>query len=455
MLRHKRILIAVRLLFLILIGALAIPPFVQGTLSPILPTILAAYLVTNLALLAERGHRLASQRVQAFMVLFDISVLVIALASLEQHRQELFLAMFLVVLLASAGQRLSVSIGGFVAVAAFYVGFSGRGSEADADRIVTLLTGLPVLFVVAIYVGYVSEAVARERQRRLEAEDRLRKELQGMRRIQSLAASPVLEPDPKCVLTAAAEAARSLLGNPEAAVLWTGPGDAGFRIAPAPGLCPERGRRWSATPPETSPVREALEKDGVVRLAPPDRSPWLEPGLSEILLAPFADRVGHLQGALVVAWAEPHEHLRAEEEAAAALVEQARLCLENAALFRLLSQTRDVWQAAFQSVPAPVVILDGAWRILQANPAFLTIAGRDVADLVGRPFADVLEGACHADGTPWRDDDGGASGRSVRLTIPRLNGRFDVTRGPYLGAAGDGPGTVWVLRPLPADVATR
>lgn len=454
MLRHKRILVAVRLLFLILIAALAIPAFVQGALSPVLPTILAAYLATNLGMLAERGERLASQRVQACMLLFDISVLVIALASLEQHRQELFLAMFLVVLLASAGQRLAVSVGGFVAVAAFYVGFAGTGPEAGADRGVTLLTGLPVLFVVAIYVGYVSEAVARERQRRLEAEDRLRKELQGMRRIQSLAASPLAEPDPERVLAAAAEAARSLLGDPQAAVLWTGPGDAAFRVAPAPGFCPERGRRWRSTPPDLSPVREALEKDQVVRLAPPARSPWLEPGLSEVLLAPFADRVGNLQGALAVAWTGPHEHLKAEEEAAAALVDQARLCLENAALFRLLSQTRDVWQAAFQSIPAPVVILDGALRILQANPAFLALAGRDVADLVGRPFADVLEGACHADGTPWREEET-AGGRTVRLTIPRLNGRFDVTRGPYLGTAGGGPGTVWVLRPLAADVAAR
>jgi PAS domain-containing protein len=454
MVRHKRILIAVRLLFLILIAALAIPPFVQGVLSPVLPTILAAYLATNLVLLAERGERLASQRVQACMLLFDISVLVIALASLEQHRQELFLAMFLVVLLASAGQRLAVSVGGFVAVAAFYVGFAGTGPEGDADRGVTLLTGLPVLFVVAIYVGYVSEAVARERQRRLEAEDRLRKELQGMRRIQSLAASPLAEPDPERVLAATAEAARSLLGNPQAAVLWTGPADAAFRVAPAPGFCAERGRRWGSTPPDDSPVREALEKDHVVRLAPPARSAWLEPGLSEVLLAPFADRVGNLQGALAVAWAGPHEHLKAEEEAAAALVEQARLCLENAALFRLLSQTRDVWQAAFQSIPAPVVILDGALRILQANPAFLALAGRDVADLVGRPFADVLEGACHADGTPWSEEEA-AGGRTVRLTIPRLNGRFDVTRGPYLGTAGGGPGTVWILRPLAADVAAR
>ncbi|MFN3484065.1 MAG: PAS domain-containing protein [Planctomycetota bacterium] len=454
MLRHKRILIAIRLLFLILIAALAIPSFVQGALSPVLPTLLAAYLVTNLAMLAERGDRLTSQRVQAFMVLFDISVLGIALASLEQHRQELFLAMFLVVLLASAGQRLSVSVGGFVAVAAFYVGLAGHDLGAEGGPSATLLTGLPVLFVVAIYVGYVSETVARERRRRLEAEDRLRQELQGMRRLQSLATSPALEPDAERILSAAAEAARCLLGSPQAAVLWIRPGDASFRIASAPGLDPERARRWSGTPPEISPVREALEKDQVLRLAPPAYSPWREPELSEILLAPFTDRVGNLRGALVAAWAEPHEHFKVEEEAAAALVEHARICLENAALFRLLSQTRDVWQATFQSVPAPVVILDGTRRILQANPAFLALTGQDIADLVGRSFADVLEGACHADGTPWREEEV-SGGRTVRLTIPRLNGRFDITRGPYLGLAGDGPGTVWVLRPLPADVTAH
>ena len=49
------------------------------------------------------------------------------------------------------------------------------------------------LLVVSIYVGYVSEAVAREHRDRQEAEDRLTKELRGMSRFQTLASSVMAE----------------------------------------------------------------------------------------------------------------------------------------------------------------------------------------------------------------------------------------------------------------------
>src|SRR6266498_505662 len=91
MLRHKRILIAIRFVFLILI---------------------------TLAMIPEQRQAFFKQRIQAFLLIFDIFVLVISMYYLEEYRQELFLAMFLVLLLASAGQRLTVSIGGFVAIAA-------------------------------------------------------------------------------------------------------------------------------------------------------------------------------------------------------------------------------------------------------------------------------------------------------------------------------------------------
>jgi hypothetical protein len=41
---------------------------------------------------------------------------------------------------------------------------------------------------------------------------------------------------------------------------------------------------------------------------------------------------------------------------------------------------------------------------------------------------------------------------AARLTIPKLNGEFDVTRGPYIGANDAGSGTVWVLRKLESEM---
>jgi len=68
---------------------------------------------------------------------------------------------------------------------------------------------------------------------------------------------------------------------------------------------------------------------------------------------------------------------------------------------------------------------------------------------VGSRFDEVLEGATTPDGRPADLGDGTSVPGSVRLTLPRLGGEFEVARGPYLGAEqGNRPGTVWVLRRL-------
>jgi PAS domain-containing protein len=441
MLRHKRVLIAVRLVFVVLVGSMAIPPFVKGTLSPVLPTILAAYLFTNVALAFERNETFFRQRVQAALLLFDIFVLILAIAMLEEERNDLFLAMFLVVLLASAGQRLTVSIGGFIAVAAFYLWFSRDRQTGAIDWSNSTVMGLPVLLVVAIYVGYVSEAVARERRQREEAEDRLDREVQGMNRAHAILSNAVLDPDPLRLFAAITDAARSLLNATHTGAFWTEKAGGPVQSSLSGGFPSALAEEWASA---SSPV---LGQAAARRVSAAGGS---------ALIVPFSDRVGGLTGGLAILWPPDHTPLRAEEQAAAMLVQQASLCLENASLYRILTQTRDVWQAAFQSIPTPVVIVDGAGRILQANPAFLTLGEFDLANLSGSSFRDVLEGASHASGAPLAPEEAQApSFATARLAIPRLSGEFDVTRGPYLGAGGGSTGSVWVLRKLTADLAAR
>lgn len=457
MLRHKRILIAIRFVFLILITSIALPAFVRGKVGLVLPIILTAYLLTNLAMIPEQRQAFFKQRIQAFLLIFDIFVLVISMYYLDQYRQELFLAMFLVVLLASAGQRLTVSIGGFLAVAAFYVWFASNTSAGlDQASITRLTTGLPVLLVVAIYVGYVTEAVAREFRERQDAEDRLVKELRGMSRFQALASNVMAEVDTARLFLAIAEAAREFLGSRYTAVFWRSPQAPKFEAALSAGFPEKLAAAWKGADPESSPVGKAFKADRVLRFTAESGEPWLagaDPALDEILVAPFADRAGGLQGSLVVAWARPHHHVAAEEEAAQVMVQQASLSLENASLYQMLAQTRDIWQAAFQSIPTPVVIVDSKSRIVQANPAFIALGDFDFATLMGSSFADVLEGAAYPNGTlAFQGGAPPAAFDAARLTIPKLNGEFDVTRGPYVGANDAGSGMVWVLRKLESDV---
>jgi len=454
MVRHKRILIAIRFVFLILITSIAIPAFLKKDLSLVLPVILGAYFLTNLAMIPEQRQAFFQQRIQAFLLLFDIFTLVISMYYLNESRQELFLALFLVVLLAASGQRLSVSIGGFVAVAAFYAWFSRNSAGTwDSETVSRLTTGFPVLLVIAIYVGYVSEAVAREHRDRQEAEDRLTKELRGMSRFQTLASNVMAEVDNGRLFLAIAEAAREFLGCAYTAVFWVSKEGSKFEASLSEGFPAELAARWKASDPDSSPVGKSFKAGRVLRYMHQSGEPWLtgaaDPPLEEILVAPFADRAGGLQGSLVIVWTRPHVHVPAEEEAAQLMVQQASVSLENASLYQMLAQTRDIWQAAFQSIPTPVVIVDARSRIVQANPAFLALGDFDFATLLGSSFDDVLQGAAYPNGSRAA---GVAAFDAARLTIPKLNGEFDVTRGPYVGANDAGSGMVWVLKKLETDV---
>jgi PAS domain-containing protein len=457
MLRHKRILIAIRFVFLILITSLAVPSLRHGDMSAVLPIILVAYFLTNVAMIPEKSQAFFHQRIQAFLLIFDVFVLVISMYYLEGYRQELFLAMFLLMLLAAAGQRLSLSIGGFIAVSAFYAWFSRNPSGGwDSATVTHLTTGFPVLLVVAIYVGYVTESVAREHRERQEAGDRLVKELRGMTRFHTLASSVMAEVDTNRLFFAITEAAREFLGCPYTAVFWVAREGSRFEAALSTDFPPALAARWKASVPDDTPVGKSFKAGRVLRYTSASGEPWLsgpEAAIDEILVAPFTDRAGGLQGSLVIVWTAPHEHMAAEEEAAQLMTQQASLLLENASLYQMLAQTRDIWQAAFQSIPTPVVIVDAKSRIVQANPAFLALGDFDFATLMGSSFDDVLEGAAYPNGSRAFEVGGApATFDAARLTIPKLNGEFDVSRGPYVGANATGSGMVWVLRKLESEM---
>jgi len=457
MLRHKRILIAIRFVFLILISSIAVPSLRRGDMSLVLPIILAAYFLTNVAMIPEQRQAFFQQRIQAFLLIFDIFVLVISMYYLEEYRQELFLAMFLVVLLGAAGQKLSISVGGFIAVSAFYAWFSRNSSGGwDSATLTRLTTGFPVLLVIAIYVGYVSEAVAREQRVRQEAEDRITKELRGMSRFQALASNMMAETDTSRLFYAIADAAREFLGCPYTAIFWVPHGAGRFEAALSEGFPAALAARWKDSSPDTTPVGKSFKAGRVLRFTPQSGEAWMagnDPVIDELLVAPFSDRAGGLQGSLVVVWTPPHPHFAAEEEAAQLMVQQASVSLENASLYQMLAQTRDIWQAAFQSIPTPVVIVDAKSRIVQANPAFLALGDFDFATLMGSSFDDVLQGAAYPNGSSaFESGKAAATFDAARLTIPKLNGEFDVTRGPYIGANDAGSGTVWVLRKLESEM---
>jgi PAS domain-containing protein len=451
-LRHKSILIAVRLVFAGLVAALALPALGEGGLPVVVLIIFMAYLATGVAMIWESRRVLLGQRIQGFMLLFDLTVLALAMIFLSHDREELFLAMFLVILLASAGQKLSTSLGGFVVIAAFYTWLNLRSPEPDA--LLHLTVALPVLLVVTIYVGYVSEGVAREREQRLDVQGRLRQELRGMNRIQTLASHGLSDMDSGRLFEGIATTATELLGAPISGVFWTSRDSSRIEAATAPGFPESLLARLKDRSPAQAPFSRVFGASGLHILAGRDLDSLdlPSPRPAELILAPIEDRVGGIEGCLLLGWPPPHRHLAAEEEAARLLVEQAGLLLENSTLYRMLSQARDVWQASFQSIPSPVVIVDGAAKIIQVNPAFLQLGEFDFVNLIGSSFADLLAGSTFPNGrAAMTDQEPIPLFDAARLHIPKLNGDFDVTRGPFFGTPGSGSGTVWVLQRLSAE----
>lgn len=413
---HKSVLMAIRGVYFILLAAMTIRAWVSGGVPLALPVILVVYLATIAVMIREGKKEFFRERVQGALILFDLFVLVVALVSLQEFRQDLILAIFLIVVLASASRKLPLALAGFCAVASLFLWLTSV--EQDWTQVVAAQgSKLVALFVVAIYVGYLSESLARETERRVEAESRMSRELAGLQRGRELAAGLNAAMDPTQLMLMLAENAASILGSQILGLFWRKQGDHAFRLESTGGI----------TIPETL-LEEALAKEATLRSeikeGSEDRS---------FLITPMSAAVAGLEGVFVAGWSGAREDRKIEEEALEVVASLGTILLENAALRGCLSQARDTWQGAFQSVPTPVVIVDDEEKIVQANDAFARRSGADALELIGKKLPEFLEHQMDPDG------------RMEELKIPRLGGSFDAVRGPYVTSAG--PGSIWVFLP--------
>ncbi|MGH9381003.1 MAG: ATP-binding protein [Thermoanaerobaculia bacterium] len=88
---------------------------------------------------------------------------------------------------------------------------------------------------------------------------------------------------------------------------------------------------------------------------------------------------------------------RADLELVESLTQQAALAIENALLLEEVRQRLDqvvhlkeYTERVLESSPAGIAVLDAAERVVSANPAFGELVGQPPAQLVGRPFRDLL-----------------------------------------------------------------
>ena len=114
-------------------------------------------------------------------------------------------------------------------------------------------------------------------------------------------------------------------------------------------------------------------------------------------------------------------------------------------LLEILLTAKLQWETAFDALADPVAVLDAQGRVVRANRALARVSGREVRDLIGMPYAELL--GAPKDGAPdlvaLSLEDGEARTGEVRLE--RVEGVQLATTGP-IGGAGPVTGLVVILK---------
>ena len=166
----------------------------------------------------------------------------------------------------------------------------------------------------------------------------------------------------------------------------------------------ERGRGYEAfgtevegliLPLEQTPSLRRMQETGRPVVIPDTSSypGWLKAAgmawVRSYAAAPIRVR-DRIIGFLNVDSATPGFFDRAHADRLSAFADQASLALANAELFRIVEQGKRDWEATFDAMQDPVVLVDGQKRIVRANQAFATLLGRSLPEIVGALYDDAL-----------------------------------------------------------------
>ncbi|MEJ2209318.1 MAG: PAS domain S-box protein [Anaerolineae bacterium] len=142
-------------------------------------------------------------------------------------------------------------------------------------------------------------------------------------------------------------------------------------------------------------------------------------------------------GFLNVNSATPGFFSQAHGDRLSAFADQASLALSNAELFRIVEQGKRDWEATFDAMPDPVILVDGQHRIVRANRAFAELAERPLTEIIGTPYAmaidrsDCPEGQCRLERVLVQGQ--------AEVCLHRHGSRiFEVKATPVVGLGGGG-----------------
>jgi PAS domain S-box-containing protein len=111
------------------------------------------------------------------------------------------------------------------------------------------------------------------------------------------------------------------------------------------------------------------------------------------MLVPLRAR-GRLFGAMTLLSTTPGRHYTDEDLTfAMSLSGRCALAIDNARLYESASRSLGLLDTLFSTAPVGLAFVDGDGRFVRVNDALAMISGRSVADYIGRPVHELLDGA--------------------------------------------------------------
>ncbi|MBN1658893.1 MAG: GAF domain-containing protein [Anaerolineae bacterium] len=95
-----------------------------------------------------------------------------------------------------------------------------------------------------------------------------------------------------------------------------------------------------------------------------------------------------------------------------AFADQASVAIANAQLFRIVEQAKRDWEATFDAMQDPVVLVDSEGRVVRGNLAFAHLVDLPIEQLVGEAYASILDVGHDGEQTPVPDLQGPSEGNS-------------------------------------------
>lgn len=106
----------------------------------------------------------------------------------------------------------------------------------------------------------------------------------------------------------------------------------------------------------------------------------------------------HLIGFLNVDSVTPGFFSQTHADRLEAFADQASVALANAQLFGIVEQAKRDWEATFDAMPDPVVVVDLGGCVVRANLAFARLVDRPVRQVVGEKYNALLDAATGDEG---------------------------------------------------------